>query len=93
MKRLRHFVKNQQMTDTLQTLFQPTNAFYKSHLQVGELLLLMGNGLLHQHTLNALFHGILLRLKREKSHYKQKRQNMYLLITKTDKHCISTFTD
>lgn len=36
-----------------------------SHLQVGELLLLMGNGLLHQHTLNALFHGILLCLEEE----------------------------
>lgn len=31
-----------------------------SHLQVGELLLLMGDGLLHQDTLNALFHCIFL---------------------------------
>lgn len=37
--------------------------FCTSHLQVGELLLLMGDGLLHQHTLNALFHGILLCLE------------------------------
>lgn len=34
-----------------------------SHLQVGELLLLMGDGLLHQDTLNALFHCILLCLR------------------------------
>lgn len=31
-----------------------------SHLQIGELLLLMGDGLLHQDTLNALFHCIFL---------------------------------
>lgn len=37
-----------------------------SHLQVGELLLLMGDGLLHQDTLNALFHCILLCLGSKK---------------------------
>lgn len=38
--------------------------FSTPHLQVGELLLLMGNGLLHQDTLNALLHGIFLCLKK-----------------------------
>lgn len=36
-----------------------------SHLQVGELLLLMGDGLLHQDTFNALFHCIFLCLGSE----------------------------
>lgn len=40
-----------------------------SHLQVGELLLLMGDGLLHQDTLNALFHCILLCLGSKKKRY------------------------
>lgn len=35
-----------------------------SHLKVGELLLLVGDGLLHQHTLDTLLHRILLCLKR-----------------------------
>lgn len=35
-----------------------------SHLEVGELLLLVGDGLLHQHTLDALLHRILLCLER-----------------------------
>lgn len=34
-----------------------------AHLQVGELLLLVCDGLLHQHTLDALLHGILLGLR------------------------------
>lgn len=33
-----------------------------AHLQVGELLLLVRDGLLHQHTLDALLHGVLLGL-------------------------------
>lgn len=34
-----------------------------AHLQVGELLLLVGDGLLHQHALDALLHGVLLGLR------------------------------
>lgn len=34
-----------------------------AHLQVGKLLLLVGDGLLHQHALDALLHGILLGLR------------------------------
>lgn len=34
-----------------------------SHLEVGELLLLVGDGLFHQHALDALLHGILLGLE------------------------------
>lgn len=34
-----------------------------AHLQVGELLLLVRDGLLHQHALDALLHGVLLGLR------------------------------
>lgn len=36
-----------------------------AHLQVGELLLLVRDGLLHQHALDALLHGVLLGLRDE----------------------------
>lgn len=36
-----------------------------AHLQVGELLLLVRDGLLHQHALDALLHGVLLGLREE----------------------------
>lgn len=57
------------MTHGIQTFcfIKGPECFTQSHLQVGELLLLMGDGLLHQHTLNALFHGILLCLREKRT--------------------------
>ena len=41
-----------------------------SHLQIGELLLLVGDGLFHQDTFNALFHSILLCLNHNRNEAK-----------------------
>ena len=41
-----------------------------SHLQIGELLLLVGDGLFYQDTFNALFHSILLCLNHNRNEAK-----------------------